>query len=96
MGFTKCYACTKFEISSFTHSKFTEGFLKFGHCTLNMHRLWVFCHPSWDLPSYMIMYKICQYEVPAFTRSKDMAQTPTKSGFNNQYSLMVSALTLMF
>jgi len=46
MGLAKIYRCTKFEVSSFTRSKFTEGGLKFKNSLLGPdHALRVFCHP---------------------------------------------------
>jgi len=50
MGLAKIYLYTKFDISSFTYSRFTEGDLKFKNSAPGLMTatfLEIFCHP-WD------------------------------------------------
>jgi len=71
MGLAKVYPYTKFEVSSVTSSRFTEGGLIFGPWTLTTPFLGVFCHASGGTCQDLSMYT--KFEVSIFTRSKDTA-----------------------
>jgi len=69
MGLAKIYPYTKFEVSSFTRSRFTEGGLKFNFWSLD---------PDHALLGYFVMlemglanvYPYTEFEVCSFTCSK--------------------------
>ena len=76
MGLVKIYPYTKFNISSFTHSTFTEVGLKFNCWSLD---------PDHTLLGILIVmlemglakvYPCTKFEVSSFTRSKDTAHVP--------------------
>jgi len=75
MGLAKIYPYTKFEVSSFTCSRFTEGGLKFNFWSLDPnHPLFgVFCH-AWN--GTCQNPQCTEFKVSNFTRSKDTAHVP--------------------
>jgi len=77
MGLAKVYPCTEFEVSSFSHSRFTEGGLKFENNS---------APGTWPRPfgeHFVIremglarIYPYTKFEVSSFTRSKDTSHVP--------------------
>jgi len=71
MGLAKICLYTKFEVSSFTHSRFTEGGLKFNFWSLDPNHAFF-----WGILSCLRMmglakvYLCTEFEVSSFTRSK--------------------------
>ena len=61
------YSCTKFEVSSFTNYKFTEGVLKFNN-SASAFRYFV-THEM----GLSKIYLGTKFEISSFTRSKDTA-----------------------
>jgi len=69
------YPCTKFEVSSFARSKFTEGVLKFKIQPLDPDHA-----PFAGILSFLMglakFYPYTEFEVSGFTRSKDTPAVP--------------------
>ena len=82
MGLARIYQYTKFEVSSFTHSRFAEGGLKFNFWSLTM--------PFWG---YFVMlemglanvYPYTEFEVFSFTHSRF-----TEGGLNFKIQFLVT------
>ena len=72
MGLAKIYLYTKFDISSFARSRFTEGGLKFnfGHWTLTMPFLVVGYFVMLEMGLVTKVYQCMEFKVSSFTSSK--------------------------
>jgi len=71
MGLAKIYPCTKFDVSSFTHSKFTEGGFKFKNSTPGPLPRPFWGHSVIREMGLAKIYPCTKFEVSSFTLSID-------------------------